>query len=74
MDDYLLDDVVVHAKTKEKGKKCSGGSRGGTTKTGARGGGKNRTKREAKQNKQISCYTTKHARIQSEKAAKQANK
>lgn len=73
MDDYLLDDVVVQAKTKAKGKKGGGGG-GGKTKTGARGGGKNRTKREAKQNKQISCYTTKHARIQSEKAAKQAEK
>lgn len=72
MDEYMLDDVVVQAKTKEKGKKCSGGIGGGKTKTGARGGGKKRTKREAKQNKQISCYTAKHARIQSEKAAKQA--
>lgn len=72
MDNYMLDDVVVQAKTKEKGKKGGGG--GGKTKTGARGGSKNRTKREAKQNKQISCYTTKHARIQAEKAAKQAKK
>ena len=71
MDQYMLDDVVVQAK--EKGKKGNGGG-GGKTKTGARGGGKNRTKREAKQNNQISCYTAKHARIQAEKAAKQAEK
>ena len=71
MDDYMLDDVVVQGK--EKGKKGKGG-RGGKTKTGARGGGKNRTKREAKQNKNTSCYSAKHARIQAEKAAKQAEK
>ena len=71
MDDYLLDDVIVQAKVKGKKGKGGGGSK---TKTGARGGGKNRTKRETQQNKQVSCYSAKHARIQAEKAAKQAEK
>ncbi len=77
MDGYILDDIVVQAKGKVKGKGQGKGKSQGNAKTGARGargGGKNRTRREAKDNKKTSCYSTKHARIQAEKVSKQTFK
>jgi len=72
MDGYIIDDIVVQAKG--KGKSQGNAKTGARGARGARGGGKNRTKREAKDNKKTSCYSTKHARIQAEKASKQTFK
>jgi hypothetical protein len=62
--DLFADDIVVHAKTPgARGKSGSGRS----TKLGARGGSKQNSKRDAKHNKQTSCYSSKHARMQAAK-------
>lgn len=59
------DDIVVAAKIPGvKGK----GSSGRSTKQGARGGSKQNGKRDAKRNKNTSCYSSKHARIQAAKS------
>ena len=65
--DTLMDDVVVKAKGGgKKGKKGGGGGGGGNTgkMNGARGGGKRTSKRDVQQNKKVSCYSSKHVRLQ----------
>lgn len=67
----LYDDFSVQPKVQGvKGK--GGGNR--ATKQGARGGSKQDGKRQAKRNKQNSCYSTKHARIQASKRSEQTPK
>ena len=63
--DQFDDDIVVHAKKPSvRGK---GGS-GRSTKQGARGGSKQNGKRDAKRNKNTSCYSAKYARLQAAKS------
>lgn len=59
--DEFEDDIVVHAK--KPGTRGKGGS-GRSIKQGARGGSKQNGKRDAKRNKNTSCYSAKYARLQ----------